>query len=494
MGSKSLAINLGMGIFVIVLWMFVISPELKATNDLLELNAENTGFIQVADYVGAPLSDPIKMQFYWIKTITEEMGKEVMIHTVYDYRDVNTGESFWTVELDELVDKKTKKYSEKSGFFAFPPNVEKRDYDVYDVGGSVMPYKFQGVKEIDGLIVYVFSGTVVFDISSEYPDFDEPIFEEYSSTNHIEPITGIDVSFREQFTDYAIIDDKKIPVLDAWDESTQFSESVLIKKARDLIILYSIYDTVIPSIIILFVFAIVIATEIILKLRKNLIFQQQIRLENDRMITIGELSARIAHDIRNPLNVIKMSNILIKNSINDSSKIEKSLIRSNRAIIRITRQVEGIMGFLKESELKLELISVHKLLNSVISEMDIPLGIEIKLPKNDIQIQCDVLQIHSLFDNLITNAIQSINDNGIIILRLSESNDMISVEIENDGPNIPENMLNYIFDPLFTTKQKGTGLGLASCANIVKQHNGTISVKNNPVRFLVTLPVNTKLT
>jgi len=494
MGSKSLAINLGMGIFVIVLWMFVISPELKATNDLLELNAENTGFIQVADYVGAPLSDPIKMQFYWIKTITEEMGKEVMIHTVYDYRDVNTGESFWTVELDELVDKKTKKYSEKSGFFAFPPNVEKRNYDVYDVGGSVMPYKFQGVKEIDGLIVYVFSGTVVFDISSEYPDFDEPIFEEYSSTNHIEPITGIDVSFREQFTDYAIIDDKKIPVLDAWDESTQFSESVLIKKARDLIILYSIYDTVIPSIIILFVFAIVIATEIILKLRKNLIFQQQIRLENDRMITIGELSARIAHDIRNPLNVIKMSNILIKNSINDSSKIEKSLIRSNRAIIRITRQVEGIMGFLKESELKLELISVHKLLNSVISEMDIPLGIEIKLPKNDIQIQCDVLQIHSLFDNLITNAIQSINDNGIIILRLSESNDMISVEIENDGPNIPENMLNYIFDPLFTTKQKGTGLGLASCANIVKQHNGTISVKNNPVRFLVTLPVNTKLT
>lgn len=74
---------------------------------------------------------------------------------------------------------------------------------MYDVGGSVMPYKFEGVDELDGLTVYKFSGTVTFDISSEYPDFNEEIFEDYSAVNYIDPITGIDVSFTEKFTDYA---------------------------------------------------------------------------------------------------------------------------------------------------------------------------------------------------------------------------------------------------------------------------------------------------
>ncbi len=156
-----------------------------------------------------------------------------MIHTVYDYRDLITDESLWEIELDELVNKKTKEYTEKQGYFAFPTNLEKKDYDVYDVGGSIMSYKFEGVDELDDLTVYKFSGTVTFDISSEYPDFGEQIFEDYSAVNLIEPITGMEVSFSEKFTDYAIVDGKKIPILDAWDESTAFSETVLIKKAKD---------------------------------------------------------------------------------------------------------------------------------------------------------------------------------------------------------------------------------------------------------------------
>ena len=120
MGSKSLSLNLGIGIFVMILWLFVISPELKTTNELLELTSENTGFIQIADNLGDPLSEPIKMKFYWTEKIIEEKGNNVLIHTVYDYRDMNTDESFWSIELDELVDKRTKKYIDKPGYYAFP--------------------------------------------------------------------------------------------------------------------------------------------------------------------------------------------------------------------------------------------------------------------------------------------------------------------------------------------------------------------------------------
>jgi len=490
MGSKSLSINIGIGIFVIMLWMFVISPELKTTNELIELTSESSGYIQVVDNFGDTLSEPIKMKFIWTRDITEEIGDTVMIHTVYDYRDLNTDESFWAVELDELVNKKTKKYSEKSGYFAFPTYLEKKDYDVYDVGGSVIPYKFEGIDEFDGLTVYKFSGTVTFDISSEYPDFEEQIFEDYSATNFIEPITGIEISFSEKFVDYAIIDDKKIPVLDAWDESTSFSETVLIKKAKDLIILYSIYDKIIPSIIILFVFAMTIAIEINLKLRKNLILQQQNKLKNQRLITIGELSARIAHDIRNPLSIIQTCTTTLRLIKNDPIKFEKNLQRTERAIHRITHQVEGIMDFLRESDLKLEIISIRKLLNSVISDMNIPFAIEIKLPISDVELECDVLKIQSLFDNLIMNSIQSMNNKGTITIRLSESNGVVTIDVEDQGLPIPDDVLPHIFEPLFTTKQIGTGLGLVSCKNIVNHHNGTISVKNNPVTFTIVLPVN----
>ena len=65
---------------------------------------------------------------------------------------------------------------------------------------------------------------------------------------------------------------------------------------------------------------------------------------------------------------------------------------------------------------------------------------------------------------------------------------MVKITVEDNGPAIPKNSLKNIFDPLFTTKQKGTGLGLASCKKIVEQHEGTISASNNPVTFTIFLP------
>jgi signal transduction histidine kinase len=489
MGYKSLSINLGFGIFVMLLWLFVICPELKNTNDLLELTAENTGFIQIADNLGDPLSEPIKMKFFWTKKITEDNGDDVVIHTVYDYRDVNTDESFWTVELDELVDKKTKKYLEKPGYFAFPTNLEKKNYDVYDVGGSIMHYTFEGVDELDGLMVYKFSGTTTFDISSEYPDFDQEILEDYTATNFIEPVTGIDVSFNEKFMDYAIIDDKKVPILDAWDESTEFSKSVLIKKTKDLIILYSIYNTIIPLFIIMFIFTITLTVELILKLRKNLILEHQHQLKNERLVTIGELAARIAHDIRNPLNVIKNSYETLKFIKNDPIKFENNLERTERAIYRITHQVEGIMDFVRDSPLEKEKCSLIKIIESAIMGIQVNEKVKIILPTKDIFVYGDKIKLESLFYNLITNSIQSMKNQGTITIRSAESNETISIDVEDQGTPISAEIRQKIFEPLFTTKQTGTGLGLVSCKKIVEQHGGTISIKNNPVTFTITLPV-----
>ncbi len=207
----------------------------------------------------------------------------------------------------------------------------------------------------------------------------------------------------------------------------------------------------------------------------------------EKLSAIGELSARIAHDIRNPLSTIKNSleNIKINK---DEQFLEKSMKRCDRAIERITHQIDNVMGFLKESPLELESISFSNFIQSTISNIVIPDKIKLVLPTNNITILGDKIKLESLFNNLIINAIQSMNNKGTITVRISdEPNNMLKIQVEDDGPAIPTESLKKIFEPLFTTKQSGTGLGLTSCKKIVEQHGGTISVSNDPVTFTIIL-------
>ena len=98
----------------------------------------------------------------------------------------------------------------------------------------------------------------------------------------------------------------------------------------------------------------------------------------------------------------------------------------------------------------------------------------------------------ALFSNLILNSFQAIEEHGTITISISQLNDTAQIEIEDSGKGVLDDDLGKIFEPLFTTKQEGTGLGLASCKKIVEQHGGSISVKNHPTTFTVILPIENK--
>jgi signal transduction histidine kinase len=89
---------------------------------------------------------------------------------------------------------------------------------------------------------------------------------------------------------------------------------------------------------------------------------------------------------------------------------------------------------------------------------------------------------------MIQNSIQAMEDGGAIIIEIFEQNNDIKIEIKDTGSGIPDDVLPQIFEPLFTTKRAGTGLGLSICKRIVEDHNGSISVKNNPTTFTITIP------
>jgi signal transduction histidine kinase len=217
-------------------------------------------------------------------------------------------------------------------------------------------------------------------------------------------------------------------------------------------------------------------------LRKKLI-------KKERFSAIGELSARIAHDIRNPLNVLKTSLDNIREANYDPEYIKKSTLRCNIAINRIAHQIDEVMDFLKDSPLTLEPVSFLELITTLKNDLDIPSGIKLKIPTNDVNILGDKMKLESLLYNLITNATQKLETTGNIIIDTSyDSDNMVKITVKDDGEDIPKDVLKKIFEPLYTTKQQGTGLGLASCKKIVEQHNGTISASNNPVTFTIIVP------
>ena len=213
----------------------------------------------------------------------------------------------------------------------------------------------------------------------------------------------------------------------------------------------------------------------------------------EKLSSIGELSSRLAHDIKNPLTVIKVTLDVIKakNKNLTPEDIEK-FERVDTAMYRITHQIDNVLDFIKGKPLKFEKYPINNILNSVIEDLPKSDNISIEIVSEESEIECDFEAMKVVLINLTINAIQAIKDEGKIKITSKIRGDKVIIQIEDDGPGIPEEILEKIFEPLFTTKEEGTGLGLVSCKSLIEQHHGTISVKNNPTRFIIELPRNIK--
>jgi signal transduction histidine kinase len=214
-------------------------------------------------------------------------------------------------------------------------------------------------------------------------------------------------------------------------------------------------------------------------------------LASEKMTAIGELSARLAHDIKNPLAMIKNTVKLLRTQ--QGKQIDEYVLKRfdmvDNSIFRISHQIDGVLDYLKCTPLKTAPSSLIDILKSSLQPLSIPANVKINFPSTDLALRCDAIKMEIVFGNILLNSIQAIADApGQIYVRFAKKPDSVIIEVADSGPGIRQEHLAQIFDPLFTTKQKGTGLGLTSCKNIVEQHGGTISVKNNPTTFTITLP------
>ncbi|WP_052347644.1 sensor histidine kinase [Candidatus Nitrosotenuis chungbukensis] len=210
----------------------------------------------------------------------------------------------------------------------------------------------------------------------------------------------------------------------------------------------------------------------------------------ERFSTIGEMSARLAHDMRNPLAIIKNTIEVVK--LKHSSKIPNDLMSMfsaiDKASSRMVFQLDEVLNFVRTSPLECDEYSLSEILDSSIDKIVVPDRIQINRPENDVRLFCDMKKIEAVFTNLLMNAIQAMENSGQITIRFFQNNDVVTFEVEDSGPGIPENLLDKIFEPLFTTKSCGTGLGLPTVKAIIQQHCGTIEVKNAPTVFSIFIP------
>ena len=213
----------------------------------------------------------------------------------------------------------------------------------------------------------------------------------------------------------------------------------------------------------------------------------ELTLQKEKLATVGELSSRLAHDMRNPLSVIQMSAQLLKSKSTEKETSEKLEI-IEKGITRMSHQINDVMDFVRTKEPELKLWDVNSILNDCFARFNLPDSVRLTLPQKSTLIKCDRSQIEILFINLISNSLDSIKNNGSIRVLVQPNVYETKIEFIDTGDGIPERKLEEIFEPLVTYKESGTGLGLASCKNIVKNHKGTISAKNKPTTFTIILP------
>ncbi|MHA7734039.1 GAF domain-containing sensor histidine kinase [Nitrosopumilus sp. S6] len=233
------------------------------------------------------------------------------------------------------------------------------------------------------------------------------------------------------------------------------------------------------------------------KLRKqNIDLEKEIKqkteqlLKTEKMSALGTMASRLAHDLKNPLSIIKTySEILSKqleNDMDDQMKQRCGLLKNS--ITDVNRIIEDTLDFVRTSQINPSYNSVMEILKNSLHNLSVPETVKITLPENDSKINCDARKMEAVFTNILLNSIQAMNDSGNIIIQIDDDSSKLRIKIEDSGSGIPDEIMPKIFEPLFTSKSSGTGLGLGICKSIIEQHGGTISVTNNPTTFTIELP------
>jgi signal transduction histidine kinase len=227
-------------------------------------------------------------------------------------------------------------------------------------------------------------------------------------------------------------------------------------------------------------------------------------IEHEKLRSLGEMTASIAHEIRNPLVIIGGFTKRLAKQVQLDEKDNRYIEIIIGEVARLEAILNEILDYVKETSLLLEACNANSLLDEILYLLASDKAWERVRIVKDYQAEipsvvCDVHQIKQVFINIILNAFQAMGGGGTLTVHTEEAlyqdRSCVLVSVADTGGGIEPSLLDNIFNPFFTTKEKGTGLGLAISNKIVMHHNGHIEVRNRAgegATFVVYLPINSK--
>ena len=222
-------------------------------------------------------------------------------------------------------------------------------------------------------------------------------------------------------------------------------------------------------------------------------------IQADKLGAIGVIAAGMAHEIKNPLASIKGLTQVLPENLDDKEFIVKYIEIVPRQLDRINRIVEDLLAFSQPKELVVRPVDPEKVLTDVLRLVEgqcRKAGITVVTDCRPVPaLQADPERLDQVFMNIILNAIQAMPNGGTVNVKCQMTNDKCLIEISDSGQGIPAEKLPNIFDPFYTTKERGSGLGLAVTYRIVKEHGGEITAESQAGKgttFKIWLPTAPK--
>ncbi len=233
---------------------------------------------------------------------------------------------------------------------------------------------------------------------------------------------------------------------------------------------------------------------------------QEALMQSEKLASMGQLAAGIAHEVNNPLGVVLMyAHLLLEQSVEAGGEAEGEELREDLRMIveqadRCKKIVAGLLNFARQSKVVAQETDLATLVENTLKALHVPDTIDTEvIRRGDSAVaEVDSDQVTQVLTNLVSNAIAAMPDGGTIAVTVTGGTEDVTLAVADSGVGIPADNVRKVFEPFFTTKQigKGTGLGLAVTYGIVKMHRGDIRVESNAdpaegptgTTFTVTLP------
>lgn len=213
----------------------------------------------------------------------------------------------------------------------------------------------------------------------------------------------------------------------------------------------------------------------------------------ENLANVGQVSSNIAHELRNPMTVIRNSVYFLRKHFITDTKALHHLEVIDGELSQSDEVIQRLLELTKGKKIKLRRSDLRKIAHDAFLICSPPRNIKLKVKLEEAtnEVRLDPLLFRQILTNLFSNSMQAMSQGGEICLTAIEKESNIEIRVTDNGEGISEEAWNKVFDPLYTNKKDGIGLGLSLCRELTERHNGSISIETSShsgTTFLILLP------